>query len=107
MNPAVKSAEVLGEPVYKTLADVPGEIDVVLVFRAPEFAPEVAREAVARGAKTFWLQEGIVSLEAAQIAQDAGLGTVMNRCIYKEAQRLRGHLPAFRPSEGLEAVATD
>lgn len=102
INP--KATEVLGEKAYPTLADLPGEIDTVLVFRAPEAAPGIAREAVARGARVFWLQEGIYSPEAAQIALEGGLGVVMNRCFYKEAQRLRGYLPAFRPSE---AVAAD
>lgn len=102
INP--KAGEVLGEPAYPTLADLPGEIDTVLVFRMAEVAPEIAREAVTRGARVFWLQEGIYSPEAAQIAADGGLEVVMNRCFYKEAQRLRGYLPAFRPSE---AVAAD
>jgi O-acetylhomoserine (thiol)-lyase len=102
INP--RAGEVLGEKAYPTLADLPGEIDTVLVFRTPEAAPGIAREAVARGARVFWLQEGIYSPEAARIALEGGLGVVMNRCFYKEAQRLRGYLPAFRPSE---AVAAD
>ena len=102
INP--NASEVLGEKAYPSLADLPGEIDTVLVFRTADVAPEIAREAVARGPRVFWLQEGIYSPEAAQIAADGGLEVVMNRCFYKEAQRLRGYLPAFRPSE---AVATD
>ncbi|EKP95723.1 PLP-dependent aspartate aminotransferase family protein [Thermaerobacter subterraneus] len=94
VNP--RASEILGERAYPDLASVPGPVDVVVVFRAPEHAPAVAREAVARGARVFWLQEGVVSPEAARIAAEGGLAVVMNRCIYKEAQRWRGHVATFR-----------
>nr|WP_243149958.1 CoA-binding protein [Thermaerobacter sp. PB12/4term] len=94
VNP--RASEILGERAYPDLASVPGPVDVVVVFRAPEHAPAVAREAVARGAQVFWLQEGVVSPEAARIAAEGGLAVVMNRCIYKEAQRWRGHVATFR-----------
>ena len=94
VNP--RATEILGEKAYPDLASVPGPVDVVVVFRAPEHAPAIAREAVARGARVFWLQEGVVSPEAARIAAEGGLSVVMNRCIYKEAQRLRGHVATFR-----------
>src|SRR5688572_12399845 len=75
VNPT--ETEVLGETAYPSLAEVPEEIDLVDVFRRPEFTPDVAREAVAAGAKALWLQEGIVNDEARQIAEDAGLDVVM------------------------------
>lgn len=94
INP--RASEVLGEPAYPSLTDLPEAPEVVLVFRAAEAAPGIAHEAVARGTQTFWLQEGIVSEEAAQIASDGGLRVVMNRCMYKEVQRVRGYMAAFR-----------
>jgi uncharacterized protein len=82
--------EVLGEPVYVSLLDIPKEIhiDVVDVFRRAEHTPEVARDAVAIGARVLWLQEGIVSDEAAQIAADGGLEVIMGVCIMKVRERL-------------------
>jgi uncharacterized protein len=82
--------EVLGEQVYASLLDIPEEIhvDVVDVFRRAEHTPEVARDAVAIGARTLWLQEGIVSEEAARIAADGGLEVVMGVCIMKVRERL-------------------
>jgi O-acetylhomoserine (thiol)-lyase len=95
VNP--KASEVLEEKAYPTLEALPETPDVVLVFRAADAALQIARETVAKGAKVFWLQEGILSPEAVEIASRAGIHPVMNRCIYKEIQRVRGHLPAFRP----------
>lgn len=94
INP--RATEVLGEPAYPSLAELPEAPEVVLVFRAAEAAPSIAHEAVARGTHTFWLQEGIVSEEAVQIASEGGLRVVMNRCMYKEVQRVRGYVAAFR-----------
>jgi predicted CoA-binding protein len=72
--------EVLGRPCVGSLADVGRPIDLVDVFRRAEFCPDVAREAVAAGAKALWLQLGIVSAEARKIAEDAGLDYVENEC---------------------------
>ena len=82
--------EVLGEHVYASLLDIPEEIhvDVVDVFRRPEHTPEVARDAVAIGARVLWLQEGIVSEEAARIASEGGLEVIMGVCIMKVRERL-------------------
>ena len=79
VNPTQTS--VMGLKSYPTLKDVPGEVDVVNVFRRPEFCADVARDAIAIGAKGVWLQSGIVSNEAARIAEDAGLDFVQNRCL--------------------------
>ena len=75
------AAELLGERAYASLADVPGEIDVVEVFRPAEEAPGIAREAVAQGAKALWLQQGIVSDEARRIAEEGGLDYVEDQCM--------------------------
>jgi predicted CoA-binding protein len=82
--------EVLGEQVYASLLDIPEEthVDVVDVFRRPEHTPEVAQDAVAIGARVLWLQEGIVSDEAARIASDGGLEVIMGVCIMKVRERL-------------------
>ena len=73
--------EILGEHVFHSLAEIDVPVDVVEVFRPAKEAPEIAREAVEIGAKVLWLQLGIVSEEARQIAEAAGLTIVMNRCM--------------------------
>ncbi|MEA2656714.1 MAG: uncharacterized protein QOI23_2079 [Chloroflexota bacterium] len=74
-------AEVLfGERVYRSLAEVPEKIDLVDVFRPAADAPEIARQAVAVGAKALWLQEDIRSQEARSIAEAAGLDFVEDEC---------------------------
>jgi uncharacterized protein len=82
--------EVLGEQAFASLLDIPDEIhvDVVDVFRRAEHTPEVARDAVAIGARMLWLQEGIVSDEAARIASEGGLEVIMGVCIMKVRERL-------------------
>jgi predicted CoA-binding protein len=73
-----------GLTCYASLADVPGKIDLVNVFRRPEFCAEVVRDAVAVGAGGVWLQSGIVSDEAERLADDAKLPFVQDRCIMVE-----------------------
>jgi predicted CoA-binding protein len=82
VNPAV--AEVFGEKSYPTLADVPEEVEIVDVFRRSEFVPEIVEQAIAKGAKVVWMQEGVVHEEAARRAREAGLEVVMDRCMLKE-----------------------
>lgn len=86
VNP--KADEILGERAYASLADVDEPVDVVEVFRPAEEAPEIARQAVAIGARTLWLQLGIVSDEARRIAEEGGLDFVQDRCMGAEARRL-------------------
>lgn len=93
VNP--KADTILGEKAYPDLRSIPNQIDVVQVFRSPEAAIEVAKEAAEVKPRLFWLQEGVVSEKAAQIAADAGLQVVHNRCTYKEAQRLRGTISTY------------
>ena len=82
--------EVLGERAYRSLLDIPEgvRVDVVDVFRRPEHTADVARDAVEIGARLLWLQEGIVSEEAARIAQEGGLDVIMGVCIKKARQWL-------------------
>ena len=86
VNPNEK--EVLGERAYPSLKDVPGEIDIVSVFRRPSKVPEVVDDALQKGARCLWMQEGVVNEEAAQRAEAAGISVVMDRCILKELARL-------------------
>jgi predicted CoA-binding protein len=90
VNPTVQS--VLGRTSYPTLEDAvaaTGPFDMVDVFRRPEHTPDVARSAVAVGARSLWLQLGVVNWEAAQIARDGGLDVVMDRCTAIEERRRR------------------
>lgn len=82
------ATEILGEPAYPTLAAVPDQIGLVNVFRPSRATPEVARQAVAAGATALWLQLGIDSDEAREIAEGAGLLYVENRCLIIEQGRL-------------------
>jgi uncharacterized protein len=88
--------KILGEQVYRRLADVPGQVGLVEVFRPSEQTPDIARQAVAAGATALWLQLGIASAEARAIAEDAGLLYVENRCMLIEQRRLNLEAPARR-----------
>jgi uncharacterized protein len=72
---------VLGLKCYPSLRDVPGRIDLVNVFRRPQFCADVVREAIAVGAGGVWLQAGIRNDEAKRLADEAGLAFVQDRCI--------------------------
>lgn len=85
VNPALK--EVLGEPVYPSLREIPFPVDMVDVFRAPEFVPQIVEDAIAIGAKYLWLQEEVIHPEATARAEAAGIQVVADRCIYKEHVR--------------------
>ena len=93
VNP--RETEVLGETAYPDLKSIPFKVDVVQVFRSPEAAIEIAKEAAEVRPDVFWLQEGVIAPKAAQIASEAGLEVVHNRCTYKEAQRLRGTIDTY------------
>ncbi|GGA21561.1 CoA-binding protein [Paenibacillus physcomitrellae] len=83
VNPSVQG-EILGERCYASLKDIEQPIDIVNVFRRSEFTPDIAKEAVEVGATTLWLQQGIVNEQAAEIAAEAGLNVIMDRCIKVE-----------------------
>ena len=84
--------EALGEKSYGTLSDIPFHVDVVDVFRAPQFVPPIAEEAVKIRADALWLQFGVISSEGARIAADAGLKVVMDRCMKVEHARNLGRM---------------
>jgi len=77
-------ATVMGLRSYPMLKDVPGEVDVVNVFRRPEFCADITRDAIAIGAKGVWLQSGVRNEEAKRLAQSAGINFVQDRCIMVE-----------------------
>lgn len=96
VNP--RGGEVLGRPMYRSLAELPGVPDLVDVFRRSDDLPAVAEEVVAiEGVKTFWAQLGLHSDEAVAIATAAGLNVVTNRCLKIEHARFAGglHLAGF------------
>jgi hypothetical protein len=76
--------EVLGEKAYSSLAEVPGDIDLVDVFRAPEHVDPIVDACIERGVPAIWLQEGVVNEAAAERAREAGMFVVMDRCMYKD-----------------------
>ena len=97
VNPREAGGEILGQPVYGSLQDLPEVPDLVDAFRRNEDLPEVAQDAIDVGAKTFWAQLGLWSDEAAELAHNAGLDAVMSRCTKIEHARFAGglHLMGF------------
>lgn len=95
VNP--NATEILGQPVYKSLADLPVVPDIVDVFRRGSDIPSVIDDVVAVGAKTVWVQLGIWNEEAAYYGESKGLTVVMDRCIKVEHARFHGglHLLGF------------
>lgn len=86
VNPTLTTA--LGERCYPSLRDIPEPVDMVDVFRKSDAVPSIVEDAIAIGAKSLWLQEGVIHEAAADQARDAGLQVVMDRCILKEHERL-------------------
>ncbi|TCV85136.1 CoA-binding protein [Sulfurirhabdus autotrophica] len=79
-----KVSEVLGQKAYATLAEVPGSIDIVDVFRAAEHIDAIVEECIALKIPAIWIQDGIINEPAAERARDAGMVVVMDRCIYRD-----------------------
>lgn len=92
VNPGMAGQEILGQPVYGSLAEVPGPFEMVDIFRASDAAAQVTDKAIelapAKGIRVVWMQEGIRHDEAAARATAAGLRMVMDRCPKKEIPRL-------------------
>lgn len=84
VNPALEGGEILGERSYASLKELPEKPDVVNVFRLPRVIPAVVEEMIELDLKNIWVQQGIVNLEAARRAEQAGIHVVMDRCIMVE-----------------------
>ena len=88
VNPALRS--VLGEVCATSILTLPDRPEVVNVFRLPSAIPAIVDEMILRGLTRLWVQQGIVNLQAAERAEAAGIGVVMDRCIMVEHRRLFG-----------------
>ena len=84
VNPQIRGA--LGEKAYPSLREVPEKIDIVNIFRRPEFVDEIVDEAIELKLPAIWMQEDVVNEKAAEKARKAGIFVVMDRCILKEHQ---------------------
>jgi uncharacterized protein len=82
VNPQITGC--LGEKAYATLLDVPEKIDIVNIFRRPEFVEEVVDQAIQVKVPAIWMQEDVIHVKAAQKAREAGIFVIMDRCILKE-----------------------
>ena len=82
VNPHIQEA--LGEDAYPSLSDVPDKIDIVNVFRRPEFVEEIVDQAIQKKVPAVWMQEGVINQKAADKAKQAGIFVVMDRCILRE-----------------------
>lgn len=90
VNP--RETEILGEPAFARLTDIPFPVDVVDVFRRPEAVPDIAGDAVTIGARALWLQFGVISPAGAAIAREGGLDVIMDRCLKVEHARHLGRM---------------
>ena len=88
VRPAVQT--VLGEKAYPDLKSIPADegVEIVDVFRRSEHVLPIAQEAIAIGAKVLWMQDGVINVEAAKLARDAGLTVIMNRCMARDHRAL-------------------
>ena len=96
VNPGLTGKDILGRKVYANLHEVPGPIDMVDIFRGSDAAPGIVAEAIKEkdrlGIKTIWMQLGVVSEEAEQMARAAGLTVIMDRCPKIEHGRFSGEI---------------
>jgi predicted CoA-binding protein len=96
VNPGMAGKEILGQTVYASLKDVPARVDMIDIFRESQHAPAIVAEALAEkdrlGFKYIWMQLGVISAEAAKLAEDAGLTVIMNRCPKIEHGRFSGEM---------------
>jgi uncharacterized protein len=84
VNPHIDSC--LGEQAYASLPEVPGMIDIVNIFRRPEFVEEIVDQAIQLKIPAIWMQEDVIHEKAAEKARQAGIFVVMDRCILQEHQ---------------------
>ena len=94
VNPGQAGHDILGQKVYARLADIPEPIDMIDIFRAPQFAPGIVKEALALKPRpgVIWMQLGVRNDEAARLAEENGLKVVMNRCPKIEYGRLSSEI---------------
>ena len=90
VNP--RESEILGKTCYPSLKEIPGNVDVVDVFRAAGAVPGIAQEAVEIGARYLWLQFGVISEEGVRIAEEGGLKVIVDRCLKVEHARYIGRM---------------
>jgi len=90
VNP--RETQILGEPSYRSLSEVPEPIDIVDVFRQPDALPAIAEEAVAIDAGALWCQFGVVNEQGARIAEDGGVTVIMDLCLKVEHARYVGRM---------------
>ncbi|MFC1783892.1 CoA-binding protein [Planctomycetota bacterium] len=88
VNPNI--GEILGETSYADLLDIPCDVDIVVIFRKPEFVPDVVESAIKKNIRVVWMQEGIVHNASADRARQKGMKVVMDRCIMKEHVKILG-----------------
>jgi predicted CoA-binding protein len=98
VNP--RETEILGEPCYARLLDVPVPVDIVDVFRAPDALAAIARDAVAIHAGTLWCQFGVINEEGNRIAEDGGVTVIVDRCLKIEHARYAGRMHWFGLNTG-------
>jgi len=96
VNPSLAGKEILGQKVYASLKDVPAPVDMIDIFREAKHAPDIVREALAEkerlGFGIVWMQLGVISHEAARLAEAAGLTVIMDRCPKIEHGRFSGEI---------------
>lgn len=85
VNP--NESQVLGEKAYPDLLSVPGRVDIVDIFRRPEYVPGIVQQAIAKGAQVVWMQPGTENYDAADTAEAAGLKTVVGMCLRVQHRR--------------------
>lgn len=85
VNPLID--QVLGEKAYPDLLSVPGRVDIVNIFRRPEFVPEIVRQAIARNVQVVWMQPGAENYDAAEAAEAAGIKTIVGMCLRVQHRR--------------------
>ena len=101
VNPGTAGQTLLDEVVYAKLSDIPDQVDMVDVFRRSEDVLPIARQAIAMGARCLWQQIGVANEEADQLVRQAGMDSVMNRCVKIEHGRLFGGLNLVGVSTGI------
>jgi uncharacterized protein len=81
---------VLGEKSYRSLLDIPEKVDIVNIFRRPEFVPKIVDQAIQIKAPAIWMQETVIHEQAAEKARQSGIVVVMDKCILKEHRKISG-----------------